>query len=78
MTSPDLNDVEPDALREVEFGAVQSVLDTMVGKRITAATIEETRIAVTTEDGETYCFYGFLGSDPDEDEHPEDAGAEPG
>lgn len=58
---PDLNDVEPDALREAEFGAVQSLLDTMVGKRISSASIEDTHITVATEDGTEYFFYGFLG-----------------
>ena len=61
VTLPDLNDLEPDALREAEFGAVQSLLDSMVGKRISSATIDETRIAVATEDGAEYFFYGFLG-----------------
>jgi hypothetical protein len=62
MTFPDLNDIEPEALREAEFGTVQSVLDSMVGKRIEAAAIGDTRIALTTDDGITYSFYGFLGS----------------
>jgi hypothetical protein len=62
MTTPDLNDIEPDALREAEFGTVQSVLDSMVGKRVASAAIGDTRISVTTEDGTTYSFYGFLGS----------------
>lgn len=62
MTSPDLNDIEPEALRDAEFGTVQSVLDSMVGKKITSAGIGETRIAIETDDGTTYSFYGFLGS----------------
>lgn len=62
MTSPDLNDIEPEALREAEFGTVQSVLDSLVGKRIRSAEIDDTHIAVTTEDGAIYAFYGFLGS----------------
>jgi hypothetical protein len=33
----------------------------MIGKTITAANLEETRIVVTTSDGNKYFFYGFLG-----------------
>jgi hypothetical protein len=62
MTLPDLNDIEPDALREAEFGTVQAVLDSMVGKRVKAATIDDAHITVTTDDGSVYSFYGFLGS----------------
>ncbi len=57
----DLVDIEPDALREAEFMQAQSILDTLVGKSITEATIDETRIVVTTSDGSKYFFYGFLG-----------------
>ncbi len=57
----DLVEIEPDALREAEFMQAQSILDTLVGKSVTEATIDETRIAVTTSDGSKYFFYGFLG-----------------
>jgi hypothetical protein len=33
----------------------------MVGKTITSAELEETRIVITTSDGNKYFFYGFLG-----------------
>lgn len=56
-----LIEVEPDALREAEFLQAQSILETMVGKTIEAAELEETRIVVTTSDGNKYFFYGFLG-----------------
>src|SRR5579884_3892979 len=59
---PDLNDIEPEALREAEFGTVQAVLDSMVGKRIVSATLDETHIEIRTDDGSAYSFYGFLGS----------------
>lgn len=62
MIIPDLNDIEPEALREAELGTVQTVLDSMVGKRVKTATIDDAQIAVTTEDGAIYSFYGFLGS----------------
>ena len=56
-----LIEVEPDALREAEFMQAQSSLETMVGKTIRAAELEETRIVITTSDGNKYFFYGFLG-----------------
>jgi hypothetical protein len=59
-----LIEVEPDALREAEFLQAQAVLETLIGKTITAADIEDTRIVVTTSDGNRYFFYGFLGSGP--------------
>jgi hypothetical protein len=57
-----LIEVEPDALREAEFLQAQAILETMVGKTITDATLEETRIVISTSDGNRYFFYGFLGS----------------
>lgn len=57
----DLIEVEPDALREAEFLQAQAILDTLVGKTVSEATIEDTRIVVTTSDGNRYYFYGFLG-----------------
>jgi hypothetical protein len=57
-----LIEVEPDALREAEFLQAQAILETLVGKRIAQATIEDTRIVITTDDGNRYFFYGFLGS----------------
>lgn len=58
-----LIEVEPDALREAEFMQAQAILETMVGKKIATAELEETRIVVTTDDGNKYFFYGFLGQD---------------
>ena len=60
-----LIEVEPDALREAEFLQAQAILETMVGKTIASADIDETRIVVTTTDGNKYFFYGFLGSGAD-------------
>ncbi len=57
-----LIEVEPDALREAEFLQAQSILETMIGKTISAADIDDSRIVVTTTDGNKYFFYGFLGS----------------
>ncbi len=59
----DLLEIDPEALREAEFMQAQAVLETMVGKQIAQASIDETRITVTTSDGSKYFFYGFLGED---------------
>jgi hypothetical protein len=56
-----LIEVEPDALREAEFMQAQAILETMIGKKIAGAELEETRIVITLEDGNKYFFYGFLG-----------------
>jgi hypothetical protein len=56
-----LIEVDPDALREAEFLQAQGILDTMTGKTIASAELEETRIVITTSDGNKYFFYGFLG-----------------
>jgi hypothetical protein len=56
-----LIEVEPNALREAEFAQVQSILETMVGKTVESAEMEDTRIVITTSDGNKYFFYGFLG-----------------
>ena len=39
----------------------QSILDTLVGRTIKSATMEETRIVVETNDGNRYYFYGLMG-----------------
>ena len=57
-----LIEVEPDALREAEFLQAQAILATLIGKTITDAEIEDTRIVITTSEGNRYFFYGFLGS----------------
>jgi hypothetical protein len=65
--TPRASDLDPDALRAAEFLQTQDVLDTLVGKTVAAATIEETRIAVSTTDGLTFFFYGFMGGRSSED-----------
>jgi hypothetical protein len=57
-----LIEVEPDALREAEFLQAQAILETLIGKTITHAELEDTRIVITTSEGNRYFFYGFLGS----------------
>jgi hypothetical protein len=59
-----LIEVEPDALREAEFLQAQAILEMMVGKKVTSAELQETRIVITLDDGNKYFFYGFLGEGP--------------
>jgi len=56
-----LLEVDPDALREAEFEQTQSILDTLAGKTIRSASIEDKRVIVETTDGNRYFFYGFMG-----------------
>jgi hypothetical protein len=63
-------EIDPESLRAAEFMQAQMILDSMVGKTIVRAEIEDTRIAVTTDDGITFFFYGFMG------EHLEPSGDE--
>ena len=60
-----LIDIEPDALRAAEFMQTERLLNAMVGQTVTAARVEETRIAIEVADGSVFYFYGFMG----EDEH---------
>jgi hypothetical protein len=53
--------IEPDALRAAEFMQAEQVLGAMVGRAVVAARVEETRIAIETDNGKTYYFYGFMG-----------------
>jgi hypothetical protein len=57
----ELIEVEPDALREAEFLQAQAILETLAGKTITGAEVQDTRIVITTNDGNRYFFYGFMG-----------------
>lgn len=56
-----MDDLDPEGLRTVEFAASQVALDTMAGKTVQQAVVEDTRIAVTMSDGSRYYFYGFMG-----------------
>lgn len=57
----ELIEVDPDALREAEFLQAQGILETMIGKTVAGASVEDTRIVITTDEGSRYFFYGFLG-----------------
>ena len=57
-----LIEAEPDGLRAAEFLQAQELLQRLVGKTVAAASVEDTRIILTTSDGCRYHFYGFMGS----------------
>ena len=58
-----LLEIDSEALRAAEFMQAQELLGGMVGRRIVSAQLEETRIAIETDDGSIYYFYGFMGED---------------
>jgi hypothetical protein len=70
-----LLEIEPEALRAAEFMQAQELLGGMVGRRIVTAQLEETRIAIGTDDGSIYYFYGFMGEDSPERPETADASA---
>jgi hypothetical protein len=54
-------EAEPEGLRAAEFFQAQEILQSLVGKTVIEATVEDTRIVITTSDGCRCHFYGFLG-----------------
>lgn len=56
-----LIEAEPDGLRTAEFLQTQELLRSLAGKTVSDASIEDTRVTLTTSDGCRYHFYGFLG-----------------
>ena len=58
----DLIEAEPDGLRVAEMLQAQTILEGLVGKSIAGVAVEDRRITITTSDGKSYVFYGFLGS----------------
>ena len=56
-------DIDPDGLREAELLQARAMLQRLVGRTILDLRVEETRIALVTDDGVTYYFYGFMGED---------------
>jgi hypothetical protein len=59
----ELIEAEPEGLQTVDFLQAQAALASLLGKTVTAAAVEETRVAITAADGSRYYFYGFLGSE---------------
>jgi hypothetical protein len=67
MTENIAEDIESDTLREAELMQARSRLGELVGHKVTAVRVEETRIALESDDGQSYYFYGFMGAElPDE------------
>jgi hypothetical protein len=62
-----LLEIDPEALRAAEFMQAQELLGGMIGRRIVSARLEDTRIAIETDDGSIYYFYGFMGEDTPEE-----------
>jgi hypothetical protein len=56
-------EIDPDGLREAELMQTRAMLQRLVGKRIVDLRVEDTRIALVTDDKVTYFFYGFMGED---------------
>jgi hypothetical protein len=50
-------------LREAELMQARTMLQRLVGRTIQDLRVEDTRIALVTDDGVTYYFYGFMGED---------------
>jgi hypothetical protein len=56
-------EIDPDGLREAELMQARVLLKRLVGRTIVDLRVEETRIALVTDDDATYYFYGFMGED---------------
>jgi hypothetical protein len=56
-----LIEAEPEHLQAAELINAQAVLESLIGKTVSAAAVDDRRVAVTTADGGRYYFYGFLG-----------------
>ena len=63
MTEDFAGDIDPEGLREAELIQARAMLKRLVGRTIVDLRVEETRIALATDDGVTYYFYGFMGED---------------
>jgi hypothetical protein len=56
-------ELNPEGLRVAELMQARIMLQRLVGRTIVDLRVEETRIALETDDGVTYYFYGFMGED---------------
>jgi hypothetical protein len=63
MTDDLSQEIESDSLREAELMQARALLDRLVGRTIIGLRVEETRIALETDDHITSYFYGFMGED---------------
>jgi hypothetical protein len=58
----ELQDIDPEAFREAEFEQTQDILNTLGGKQIKSATMQDARIVIETTDGNRYFFFGFMAT----------------
>jgi hypothetical protein len=73
-----LIEAEPEGLGAAELFQAQEILQSLVGKSVASASVEETQIVVTASDGCRYHFYGFLGREgPPDDSSAEAASSDP-
>jgi hypothetical protein len=63
MTEDLAGDIDPEGLRQAELMQARAMLQRLVGRTISDLRVEDTRIALVTDDGVTYYFYGFMGED---------------
>jgi hypothetical protein len=56
-----LIEAEPEHLQAAELINARAVLESLIGKTVSGAAVDDRRVAVTTSDGGRYYFYGFLG-----------------
>ncbi len=63
MTEDLTGDIDTEGLREAELMQMRVMLRRLVGRKIIDLRVEETRVALVTDDGATYYFYGFMGAD---------------
>jgi len=63
MTEDLAGDIDPEGLRQAELMQARAILQRLVGRTISDLRVEDTRIALVTDDGVTYYFYGFMGED---------------
>jgi hypothetical protein len=63
MTEDLAGDIDPEGLRQAELMQARVMLQRLVGRTISDLRVEDTRIALVTDDGVTYYFYGFMGED---------------
>ena len=63
MTEDLSSDIDSDGLREAELMQTRAMLGRLIGRTIRDLRVEDTRIALETDDGVTYYFYGFMGED---------------
>ena len=57
-------EVDPEALQAAEFYGAQAMLEALIGKTIVGVATKNDRTSISTADGITLVFCGFLGTEP--------------